>query len=154
MNRPVRGKNYVIRVEECDSFGESRFRTGSEDKGGKDEQDRHGGSRSTSHSRSALRPQFVTLKAAGRGEHRKYLPLVFTEHGAIMAATIYVVRAFVRLRNELLANTTLEKRLAPLQWNHDQRKPPCSLPRSRERGPVEADEANLREQQLPTAIPR
>ena len=60
----------------------------------------------------SLRSQFATLKT-GRGQHRKYLPLAFTEHGAIMAATIlngpratevsvYVVRAFVRLR-ELLA---------------------------------------------------
>lgn len=75
---------------------------------------------------TALRSQIVTLKTGGRGEHRKYLPLVFTEHGAIMAATIlnssravamsvYVVRAFVRLRSELLANTTLEKRLAHIE---------------------------------------
>lgn len=59
----------------------------------------------------ALRSQFATLKT-GRGQHRKYLPYAFTEHGAIMAATvlnspravevsIYVVRAFVQLR-ELL----------------------------------------------------
>ena len=35
----------------------------------------------------ALRSQFATLQL-GRGQHRKYLPHVFTEHGAIMAATI------------------------------------------------------------------
>jgi hypothetical protein len=75
---------------------------------------------------TALRSQIVTLKTSGRGTHRKYLPLVFTEHGAIMAATllnspravamsVYVVRAFVRLRNELLANTTLEMRLAHIE---------------------------------------
>jgi hypothetical protein len=34
-----------------------------------------------------LRSQIVTLKR-GRGQHRKYLPWVFTEHGAIMAATL------------------------------------------------------------------
>jgi hypothetical protein len=56
----------------------------------------------------ALRSQIVTLKA-GRGQHRKHPPRVFTEHGAIMAAgvlnspwavdvSVYVVRAFVRLR--------------------------------------------------------
>jgi hypothetical protein len=67
--------------------------------------------------------QFGTSK--GRGGRRK-LPRVFTEHGAIMAATVlnspravamsvYVVRAFVRLRNELLANTTLERRLAQIE---------------------------------------
>jgi hypothetical protein len=36
---------------------------------------------------SSLRSQFATLKT-GRGQHRKYVPLAFTEHGAIMAATI------------------------------------------------------------------
>ena len=35
----------------------------------------------------SLRSQFATLNA-GRGQHRKYLPYAFTEHGAIMAATI------------------------------------------------------------------
>ena len=71
---------------------------------------------------ASLRSQFATLKPAGRGQHRKYLPWVFTEHGALMAATIlnseravamsvYVVRAFVKMRRELLANATLESRL-------------------------------------------
>ena len=36
---------------------------------------------------AALRSQIVTLKT-GRGSHRKYPMLAFTEHGAIMAATI------------------------------------------------------------------
>ena len=68
---------------------------------------------------------FQVGTSKGRGGRRK-LPRVFTEHGAIMAATIlnspravamsvYVVRAFVRLRNEMLANTTLEKRLAIIE---------------------------------------
>src|SRR5437773_5861114 len=35
----------------------------------------------------SLRSQFATLKT-GRGQHRKYLPLAFTEHVTIMAATI------------------------------------------------------------------
>lgn len=61
----------------------------------------------------------------GHGGRRK-APLVFTEHGAIMAATVlkspravsmsvYVVRAFVRLRQEFLASTTLERRLAVIE---------------------------------------
>lgn len=78
----------------------------------------------------ALRSQIATLNAteqrAGRGRHRKYLPHAFTEHGAIMAASIlnspraievsmYVVRAFVRLR-ELAANhQELAKRLDALE---------------------------------------
>jgi hypothetical protein len=35
--------------------------------------------RLTKQEADALRSQFATLKP-GRGEHRKYLPLVFTEH--------------------------------------------------------------------------
>jgi len=74
---------------------------------------------------TALRSQFATLKS-GRGQHRKYLPFAFTEHGAIMAATIlnspratevsvYVVRAFVRLREVLASNKELSKRLDDLE---------------------------------------
>src|SRR5260221_4865673 len=55
----------------------------------------------------ALRSQFATLEA-GRGKHRKYLPLAFTEHGAIIAAA---VRAFVRLRELLASNNELARRL-------------------------------------------
>lgn len=73
----------------------------------------------------ALRSQFATLKS-GRGQHRKYLPYVFTEHGAIMAATvlnspravevsIYVVRAFVQLRELLAGHKELAKRLDELE---------------------------------------
>lgn len=36
---------------------------------------------------AALRCQFGTLKP-GRGQHRKYPPYAFTEHGALMAATV------------------------------------------------------------------
>lgn len=57
---------------------------------------------------------------------RRKLPSVFTEHGAIMAATVlnseravamsvYVVRAFVKIRQEFLANATLEARLQKIE---------------------------------------
>ena len=73
----------------------------------------------------SLRSQFATLKTA-RGQHRKYLPYAFTEHGAIMAATIlnspratevsvYVVRAFVRLREMLATNNKLAAKLEELE---------------------------------------
>ena len=72
-----------------------------------------------------LRSQFATLRS-GHGQHRKYPPLAFTEHGAIMAATIlsspravqmsvYVVRAFVKLRQELASNATMARRLQTLE---------------------------------------
>lgn len=56
---------------------------------------------------------------------RRYLPWVFTEHGALMAANIlrseravqmsvFVVRAFIRLREHVAANTAVLKRLAEI----------------------------------------
>ncbi len=76
----------------------------------------------------SLRSQTATLNAApaGRGQHRKYLPYVFTEHGAIMAATllnspravevsVYVVRAFVQLREFLASNKDLARQLKALE---------------------------------------
>ena len=73
----------------------------------------------------ALRSRFATLKP-GRGQHRKYLPYAFTEHGAIMAATVlnspqavdvsvYVVRAFVQLRELLSGHKELARRLDELE---------------------------------------
>jgi len=70
----------------------------------------------------SLRSQFATLET-GRGRHRKYLPLAFTEHGAIMAAAIlnspratevsvYVVRAFIRMRDLVMSHSELARRLA------------------------------------------
>ena len=72
----------------------------------------------------ALRSQFATSNA-GRGG-RRYRPYAFTEHGAIMAATIlsspravevsvYVVRAFVRLREAALQHKDLAERLLSLE---------------------------------------
>jgi ORF6N domain len=61
----------------------------------------------------------------GRGGRRK-LPLAFTEHGAIMAATVlnspravemtvYVVRAFLKLRELLASNKDLARKLEALE---------------------------------------
>jgi hypothetical protein len=73
---------------------------------------------------SALRSRIATSNG-GRGG-RRYLPRVFTEHGALMAATIlnspraievsvYVVRAFVQLRDLLAGNKVLALRLRELE---------------------------------------
>ena len=70
-----------------------------------------------------LMSQIVTSSSHGG---RRKLPWVFTEHGAIMAATIlnseravamsvYIVRAFVKMRVELLADATLEARLQKIE---------------------------------------
>lgn len=66
--------------------------------------------------------------ATGSRRHRdrRFMPLAFTEHGAFMAAavlnspravemSIYVVRAFVKLREVLASNTGLARKLEALE---------------------------------------
>jgi ORF6N domain len=81
-----------------------------------------------------LRSQIATSN--GRGG-RRYLPWVFTEHGAIMLASVLnsdvavqasvrVVRAFVRLREMVAANAQLAGKLAELERpldSHDEATP-------------------------------
>ncbi|MGH8200465.1 MAG: ORF6N domain-containing protein [Steroidobacteraceae bacterium] len=74
---------------------------------------------------AALRSQAVILKS-GRGQHRKYLPYVFTEQGVAMlssvlrsaraiAVNIQIMRAFVRMRELLASNKELARRLDELE---------------------------------------
>ena len=76
----------------------------------------------------SLRSQIVTSKP-GRGG-RRYLPHAFTEHGAIMAATvlnskraiemsIFVVRAFVQMRQALVVNQHVVSKLSELEARLD-----------------------------------
>ena len=78
----------------------------------------------TANEFDSLRSQIV-ISNAGRGG-RRYAPMAFTEHGAIMAASIlnspravemsvFVVRAFVRLRDAARLNTEISKQLASLE---------------------------------------
>lgn len=77
----------------------------------------------TSEEAQSLRFQFGTLK---RGQHLKYLPYAFTEHGAIMAATVlnspravqmslFVVRAFLKMRSMLMDTRELARKLVALE---------------------------------------
>ena len=84
---------------------------------------------------ATLRSQIVTLEPARnlRSQNatsrshggRRYLPVAFTEHGALMAANIlnspravamsvYIIRAFVKMREDLAANAAILKRLAEI----------------------------------------
>jgi len=102
--------------------------------------------------------QFVTSSKRRRGA--AYRPWAFTEHGALMAANIlrseraiemslYVIRAFVKMREQLAANAAILKRLAEIDktlLEHDQGlrtiwtklqpllAPPPELPRRRIKG--------------------
>ena len=73
-----------------------------------------------------LRSQFATSSWGGR----RYPPFAFTEHGAVMLASVLnsdvaiqtsveVVRAFVRLREMLVAHKDLARRLDELESKYD-----------------------------------
>ena len=97
-----------------------------------------------------LRSQFATSRWGGR----RYPPNAFTEHGAVMLASvlnspiaieasIQVVRAFVRLREMLASHKDLARKLAALERKYDQQfqvvfdairklmKPPPDKPKPR-----------------------
>lgn len=79
---------------------------------------------------AGLRSQIATSNRGGR----RYLPMAFTEHGALMAASVlssqravemsvFVVRAFVQLREALVRDNALADKLAALEkrvTQHDQ----------------------------------
>jgi hypothetical protein len=73
--------------------------------------------------------QGLSDRKPGRGG-RRYAPYAFTEHGAIMAATVlnseravemsvFVVRAFVRLREMMSANQQLASKIDELEQRLD-----------------------------------
>jgi len=77
----------------------------------------------------SLRSQNVTLK---RGQHSKYLPFAFTEHGVLMLSTvlnseravqvnIQIMRTFTKLREALLDNKDLRKELEELKQLTEER---------------------------------
>jgi len=78
----------------------------------------------SSHELKILKSQNV-ISSKGHGGAR-YLPYVFTEHGAIMAATVlnseraiemsvFVVLAFVRMRRAIVGNRNILTKLAELE---------------------------------------
>jgi hypothetical protein len=78
----------------------------------------------TPHENDCLKSQIATSNLGSGG--RRTLPYAFTEHGAIMASTVlnskpaeemavFVVRAFVRLREMLSANRQIAARIEELE---------------------------------------
>ncbi len=70
----------------------------------------------------SLKSQFATLKTSGRGQHRKYMPYVFTEQGVAMLSavlhsnkaievSIKIMNAFIEMRKFNINNTQLFERL-------------------------------------------
>lgn len=82
-------------------------------------------SQPTANESLVIGPPQTEASSSERRGGRRSLPWVFTEHGALMAATVlnspravqmslFIVRAFVRLREELLTNAVVLKRLAQI----------------------------------------
>ncbi len=81
---------------------------------------------------NSLRSQIVILKK-GRGEHQKYLPFAFTEHGVLMLSSILksdkaiqtniqIMRIFTKVRQMLLDTTEIKVDILQIQKkleNHD-----------------------------------
>lgn len=81
-----------------------------------------------------LRCQFVTLKN-GRGQHRKYMPYVFTEHGITMLASlltskiainisIKIINTFIEMRKFISSNGKIFERLTSMEYKlleHDKK---------------------------------
>ena len=81
----------------------------------------------TQESSRRLKSQTVILK---RGQHIKYLPYAFTEHGILMLSSVLnseraihvnieIMRAFVRLRQMVISNADLSSKLAELERKYD-----------------------------------
>ena len=82
-----------------------------------------------------LRCQFVTLNENGRGQHRKYLPYVFTEQGIAMLSallksdiavkvSINIMKAFIEMRKFLMDNGQIFERLTKVEYKlleHDKK---------------------------------
>ena len=83
----------------------------------------------------SLRCKNFTLNKNGRGEHRKYLPYVFTEYGIIMLAgilksetainiSIKIVNTFIKMRKFLNSNGQVFERLTSVEYKlleHDKK---------------------------------
>lgn len=74
----------------------------------------------------SLRCQFGTLKKVGRGQHRKFIPIVFTEQGVAMLSavlssdiaievSVHIMQAFVAMRKTLGSLQGLIQRLETVE---------------------------------------
>jgi len=77
----------------------------------------------------SIRSQFVTLNE-GRGQHRKYLPYVFTEQGVSMLSSvlnsetaiqtnIQIMRTFTKLRQMLSSHEDIKMKIESMEKKYD-----------------------------------
>ncbi len=84
----------------------------------------------TKDEENSLRSQIVTLKNHGKGQHRKYLPYVFTEQGIAMLSSVLksekaiivnieIMRTFLKLHEFSLSYKDLQEKIAKLEEKYD-----------------------------------
>jgi hypothetical protein len=151
----LRGQRMILDRELAEIYGVTTKRLNEQVKRNRDRFPEDFMFQLTAEEAEVSRSQIATLKN-GRGQNIKYRPYAFTEHGAIQAANVlnsphaiamgvYVVRAFVQLRELLASNKVLAQKLSEIEHtlkNHDEAiaailsvireltKPPASKRRS------------------------
>jgi len=124
----VRGEKVILDVDLAALYGVTTTRLNEQIKRNRDRFPGDFAFRLTKEEFTILMSQFATSSSKHGG--RRKLPLVFTEHGAIMAAnvlnskravqvSVQVVRAFVRLRQLLSSNSELSRKLEELERKYD-----------------------------------
>jgi hypothetical protein len=132
---PMRGQRVILDADLAQLYGTTTKRLNEQYRRNLDRFPRDFAFQLTLEEWTALRSQIATLKTspdlrsqiATSSPHggRRYFPIAFTEHGALMAANIlnspravamsvYVIRAFVKIREHLAANAAILKRLAEI----------------------------------------
>lgn len=120
----VRGQRVVLDRDLAELYGVTTYRLNEQVKRNKDRFPEDFRFQLTDQEVTALRSQNAISKI-GRGGQR-YLPHAFTEHGAVMVATvinskiavemsILVVRAFIQLREMLQQHTEFKRRLQDIE---------------------------------------
>ena len=123
--RTIRGEKVILDSDLARIFGVPTFRFNEAVKRNRERFPADFLFQLTAEEFKSLTSQFAILKK-GRGQDRKFLPYTFTENGAIMAAnvlnspeavrmSVFVVRAFVQMRDLLGGTKELARQLADLE---------------------------------------
>ena len=121
--RPVRGVRIILDTDLANLYGVQTFRLNEAVKRNRARFPEDFLFQLTRGENDSLTSQSAMSKPARGG--RRTLPYAFTEHGALMVANIlnspravamsvYVIRAFVKMREDMAANATILKRLAEI----------------------------------------
>jgi hypothetical protein len=121
--RSIRGQRVIIDTDLARLYGVQTFRLNEAVKRNRGRFPEDFLFQLTAPERDFLTSQ-IAISKTGRGG-RRTLPFAFTEHGALMAAnllnspravamSVYVIRAFVKMREDLAANGAILKRLAEI----------------------------------------